>query len=339
MSAKSYSSGRSPPILDPMESYPVERALTQDEIDRVFRSQRAAEVPDTKRAVAYDFRRPDRIAKDQIRAIHLLHENFSRSLASSLSAYLRVYVTANLISVEQLSFAEFSQCLPSPTCLVLLGMKPYDGTAVLEINLSLIFPILEAMLGGTGKSALKITREMTEIEQVVLDGFYRIVLHDLQQAWSSTTPISFSIQGRETDPQLLQVMAPNEAVVSIAIEVRMGESTGMINIGVPSITIKMLRRKFDQQWTSRRAESSPADQERILNIMRNSTVAIEARMPDTELAVRELLELEPGTLLNLGQSLAQPVDVLVNGRRKYRARVGCAGHRRAVVIDSPIEAQ
>lgn len=333
-----YSFRRRPPILIGMEIHPLERALSQDEIDRVFRSQRTAEVPDAKRAVAYDFRRPDRIAKDQIRAIHLLHENFSRSLASSLSAYLRVYVTANLISVEQLSFAEFSQCLPSPTCLVLLGMQPYDGNAVLEINLSLIFPILEAMLGGTGKSSLKVTREMTEIEQVVLDGFYRIVLHDLQQAWSTTTPIAFSIQGRETEPQLLQVMAPNEAVVSIAIEVRMGESTGMINIGVPSITIKMLRRKFDQQWTSRRAESSVADQERILQIMRGSVVAIEARMNNTGLSVRELLELEPGTLLKLGHSLTEPVDLLVNGRRKYRAQVGCAGRRRAVVIDSRADA-
>jgi len=321
-----------------MDIHSLERALSQDEIDRLFRSQRAAEVPDTKRAVAYDFRRPDRIAKDQIRAIHLLHENFSRSLASSLSAYLRVYVTANLISVEQLSFAEFSQCLPSPTCLVLLGMKPYDGNAVLEINLSLIFPILEAMLGGTGKSRLKITREMTEIEQVVLDGFYRIVLHDLQQAWSGTTPISFTIQGRETEPQLLQVMAPNEAVVSIAIEVRLGEATGMINIGVPSITIKMMRRKFDQQWSNRRADSSAGDQQRVLQIMRSSMTNLEARMNGSTLSVRELLELEPGMLLRTGHSLSEPVDLLVNGCKKYRAQVGSVGAHRAVIIDSLLKA-
>src|SRR5579862_5577754 len=90
-------------------------------------------------ALLYDFRRTDRIAKDQLRTIHLLHENFTRAMSSSLSAYLRSYVVVNLISVEQLSFLEFTQSLPSPTCLITLGMKPYDGSAILEINPSLVF--------------------------------------------------------------------------------------------------------------------------------------------------------------------------------------------------------
>src|SRR5437763_16809789 len=111
-----------------------DRVLSQEEIDNVFRNVRDVPEEDdpAKRAQPYDFRRPDRIAKDQLRAIHLLHENFARSLGSSLSAYLRAYVVVNLVSVEQLSFTEFSQCLPAPTCLVYVGMKPYDCNAVLE---------------------------------------------------------------------------------------------------------------------------------------------------------------------------------------------------------------
>src|SRR5215467_12125289 len=92
----------------------------------------------SKKVPSYDFRRPDRIAKDQLRAIPVLHENFARSLASSLSAYLRAYAVINLVSVEQLSFLEFSQCLPSPSCIVSLGMQPYDGNALLEINPALV---------------------------------------------------------------------------------------------------------------------------------------------------------------------------------------------------------
>src|SRR5580692_8377922 len=114
----------------------TDRILSQDEIDDVFRHLRDTPEDDdpAKRALPYDFRRPDRIAKDQLRAIHLLHENFARSLAASLSAYLRAYVAVNLVSVEQLSFMEFSQCLPSPTCMISLGMRPFDGNAVMEIN-------------------------------------------------------------------------------------------------------------------------------------------------------------------------------------------------------------
>src|SRR5271163_5274062 len=106
----------------------VDRVLSQEEIDDVFRNLRETPVDEDPalRAEPYDFRRPDRIAKDQLRAIHLLHENFARALGSSLSAYLRAYVVVNLVSVEQLSFIEFSRALPSPSCLVSLGMKPFE---------------------------------------------------------------------------------------------------------------------------------------------------------------------------------------------------------------------
>jgi len=186
----------------------LDRVLSQEEIDNVFRNLRAGGQDDdpAKKAQPYDFRRPDRIPKDQLRAIHLLHENFARSLASSLSAYLRAYVIVNLVSVEQLSFMEFSQCLPSPTVMISLGMKPYDGNAVLEMNPSLVFPILEMVLGGTGSSQGQISREVTEIEQHILDGMIRIVLHDLREAWRAVTELAFSVEGRETEPQLLQIL-------------------------------------------------------------------------------------------------------------------------------------
>src|SRR5260370_41467150 len=124
-----------------------DRTLSQEEIDNVLRNVHTTSEDDdsAKRAQPYDFRRPDRIAKDQLRAIHLLHENFARSLASSLSAYLRAYVAVNLVSGEQLSFLEFSQCLPSPSCLVSLDMKPFAGAAALEINPALVFPPIETL--------------------------------------------------------------------------------------------------------------------------------------------------------------------------------------------------
>src|SRR5712671_5671220 len=134
-----------------------ERVLSQQEMDDVFRNLRDAQPDDdpSKRAQTYDFRRPDRIAKDQLRAIHMLHENFSRSLASSLSAYLRAYIAVSLVSVEQLAFMEFTQGLPAPSSMVVLGMEPYEGNAVLEINPGLVFPILEMLLGGAGKGTTK----------------------------------------------------------------------------------------------------------------------------------------------------------------------------------------
>lgn len=311
-----------------------DRVLSQEEIDSVFRNVRDVSEDDdpARRAQPYDFRRPDRIAKDQLRAIHLLHENFARSLASSLSAYLRAYVAVNLISVEQLSFMEFSQCLPSPTCLVSLGMRPCEGNAVLEINPSLVFPILEMLLGGAAKSATKINRELTEIEQSILDGLFRIVLHDLKIAWSSVTPVEFSIESHETDPQLMQILAPNEAVVAVSMEVRIGENAGMMNIGIPSIVVKMLRHKFDQQWSLRKTESTEEEQARILRLIKPALLFLDTRLTGPTIRVEDLLGLAVDDVVTFDYPIARPVDLSVNGRLKFRGNVVTCGNKRAFDI-------
>lgn len=314
----------------------MDRVLSQEEIDDVFRNLR--DTPDddpAKRAMPYDFRRPDRIAKDQLRAIHLLHENFARSLASSLSAYLRAYVAVNLVSVEQLSFMEFSQCLPSPTCLAALGMKPFESNAVLEINPGLVFPIIEMLLGGSARVPLKIAREITEIEQSVMDGIFRITLQDLKTAWHSVTPLEFTITAHETEPQLLRILSPNEAVVAVSIEVRIGENSGMMNIGIPSIVVKMLRHKFDQQWSLRKSESTEQEQDRVLRLIRPSQMRLDSRLAGPTLRVADLMDLREDDVLTFDYPIGRFVDLNINGKLKYRGRIVTTGGKRAFQIEEP----
>ncbi len=313
---------------------PIDRALSQEEVDSVFRNLRNTPGDEGALAEAYDFRRPDRIAKDQLRSIHVLHENFSRSLASSLSAYLRAYAMVNLVSVEQLSFVEFSQCLPSPSCIVSLGMKPYDGNALLEINPGLIFPVLEMLLGGTGKFTSRIEREITEIEQSILEGFFRIILNDLQAAWSQVTPMHFNIESFETEPQRIQILAPNEAVVAVSMEVRVGENVGMMNLGIPSIIIKMLRQKFDQQWAVRKTEATEDENLRLFRLIKPSSLRIDARLQGPTLRVEDLLKIEEGQILEFDYPVEGKLDFLVNGKLKFRGEVVNSGRKRAFHIES-----
>ena len=315
------------------------RQLTQQEIDALFDSLPARKGMDAERkAIPFDFRRPDRIAKSQLRAIHLLHDNFVRSLVSSLSAYLRSYLIVNLVSVEQLSYAEFLECLPSPTCIVSLGLHPYDGNAVLELNSSLIFPILEMLLGGVGKSTLPISREITEIEQSLLDGLFRIILHDLKEAWKGVTTIDFTLEALETEPQFLQILAPSEAVVAIAIEIRMGESIGMMNIAMPSIIIKMMRQKFDQQWSVRKSESTAVEQNRILDLIRPAAMSLDVRIEGPTLQLEDLMKMEEGDVLRFDFPIQKQVDCKINGRLTHRGRVATTGQKLAFRIDEAVSA-
>lgn len=312
------------------------RQLSQEELDAVFESVQSRKVEGdiAKKATLFDFRRPDRIAKSQLRAIHLLHDNFVRNLVSSLSAYLRSYLIVNLVSVEQLSYAEFLECLPSPTCIASLGLRPYDGNAVLELNASLIFPILEMLLGGTGKSSATIQRELTEIEQNLLDGLFRIILHDLKEAWKGVTNIDFTIESIETEPQFLQVLAPNEAVVAIAVEIRIGDCIGMMNLAMPSIVIKMMRQKFDQQWSVRKTESTDVEQGRVLDLIRGAELELDARLNGPTLLLKDLIDLAQGDVLSLDYPIHKPLDCIVNGKLKFHGHIATSGQKKAFRIEA-----
>ena len=313
----------------------VDRVLSQEEIDSVFKKMGGvvAEDDPSKKAQPYDFRRPDRIAKDQLRSIHLLHENFARSLASSLSAYLRAYVIVNLVSVEQLSFREFVQVMPSPTSIISLGLRPFDGNAVLEMNPSLVFPVLEMLLGGSSRAgSTKLTREITEIEQSIMEGIYRIILHDLKEAWRGISTLAFSIESHETEPSLLQILAPNEAVVAITLEIRIGELAGMMNIGLPSIIIKMLRQKFDQQWSVRKSESTLQEKTRVLRLIRPSKTNLDVRLQGPTLTVENLLQLEEGDVLTFDYPLSKPIDLAVNGKVKFQGQIVAAGGKKGFFV-------
>lgn len=308
----------------------MSRQLTQQEIDAVFQKQdRKRDAPTTR----FDFRRPDRIPKSQVRAIHLLHDVFARNLVSSLSAYLRSYLTVNLVSVEQLSYSEFLEGLPSPTCLVSVGLKPYDGNGVLELNPSLVFPIIEMLLGGSGKQSSSIQRDITEIEQKLLDGLLRIILNDLREAWKGVTEIDFSIESMDTEPQLVNVLAPNEAVVTVGVEIHIAEAVGMMNIAVPSIVIKMMRQKFDQQWSVRKTQASEGEQARLLGILREASLTLEARLEGLGISVENLLSLSEGHLLIFDRPIGSACSLRVNGREQYYGQIVNSSGKRSFALE------
>ncbi len=234
---------------------------------------------------------------------------------------------------------EFAQVLPSPTSMVSLSMKPYDGNALLELNPSLVFPILEMLLGGSGQGTLKPEREITEIEQSILDGLLRIILNDLRTAWQAVASMEFAIESHETEPQLLQILAPNEAVVAISMEIRIGEMSGIMNLGIPSITVKMLRQKFDQQWSVRKTRASEDEHLRTLRILQPALVRAESSLQGPTLSVASLLALKEGDVLAFDYPLEQPLDFTLNGSLKYRGEIVMSGRKRAFQVLEPVAAE
>ena len=262
-----------------------------------------------------------------------MHDFLARNLASSLGAYLRAYIGVSLVSVEQLSFGEFLQYLPTPTCIASIAMPPMDGNAVLEINPSLVMPMLDILLGGAGSTEFDEARELTDIEQSIAEGILRIILHDLKEAWAPVAEIDFGVDDIETQPQLMQILSSNEAIVAIGFELTMGEVRGMMNFGVPSIMVKMMGQKFEQQWSIRRRSGSADEQRRMARIARRVPVGLEAVLHGARLKVSDVLALQPGDVVSLDIPLKEPAEIEVGGVSKFTGEVVVAGNRRGVSIE------
>src|SRR4030042_5450264 len=187
--------------------------------DSSFRGDAEVQVP--KKIKIYNFRRPDRISKEQLRSLNFIHDRFARNFSTSFSVYMRSIVEVNLKYVEQISYSEFLSSLCDPTFICAVKFSSLEGNFAIEINPKLVFPIIDKLLGGTGGPA-DMNREITEIERSIMEGVIRLALEDLESVWSNILEMKFFVQSIETSPQLIQIIAPNEIVVVVVFEIKIG---------------------------------------------------------------------------------------------------------------------
>ncbi len=308
----------------------MDKVLSQEEINALFSAMSADDLslgsPSEKTAPArkiarYDFHRADRISQDQMRSIHLLHEHFGRNFASSLSAYLRAFVDVSLASLEQVSYSAFIKSLPDPTLFASLGMRPLDGNIALEMNPSLVFPMIDMILGGPGRPLTE-SRNLTEIELNVIEGVIKLAMRDLREAWHPVMAFDFFLEGKGTKAQMFQIVSAAETVIAVHLELKIGDNAGTMNLCIPSRILKLLRNKFDQQWNARRQKSTGGEEtQRIYELMKPVRVPLSSEIRGCKLTVDDLLKVSVGDVIELNERIDDPVLLCVGGIAKFSGRI------------------
>jgi flagellar motor switch protein FliM len=279
----------------------------------------------------YNFRRPDRVSKEQLRSLHFLHDRYAVNLSSSLSAFLRAVTEVSIVSVEQFAYSEFLMSLPDPTAFYSFGMAPIDGLGALKINPSIAFTMVDRMLGGTGETPAP-NRSLTEIEQNVLDSVVRLLLEHLIEAWKPIADLQFRLHDRETRPQMLRVTGPNEVVILLAFEMRIGEMRGTLSYCFPAAGIEALEEKFAQGWQRARRQPTAVEQARLATNLGRIPLAVSTLL-ETRLPARDLLALKPGDIISLGHPASSPVDVHVGQIRRFVGRLTTTDAGTAVRVE------
>jgi flagellar motor switch protein FliM len=329
------------------------KVLSQWEVDALLSAfnneQQAAASPQqatrrrsTRPVKNYDFRRPDKFSKEQMRSLHLLHENFARLLGASLSTLLRGTITAHLTSVEQIPYGEYSEQLPKPTVLYLLNLDPLPGRAVFEVNLPIAFAIIDRLLGGPGDAgAMRQTRhsgEISEIEVTLLQSLADYVTTALRDTWADIIALDPKVQDIVFSAELAQAALPNEICVLVILEIKIINSAGTLSLCLPYTLLEPLVGSLSAQalvagaFKSGRKED-PLARQRTLRQLERVTLPISVQLGTASVSINDLLNLEVGDVICLDTPASGTLPMLVDNRLRFRVRPGVIGAHLAVRID------
>lgn len=287
----------------------------------------------------YDFKRPERVGKEQMRALQSLHEGFGRNFGAALSALLRSIVEVKLTSVDQLTYSEFVFSLENPTCFNLLRAEPLEGNLILDINPSVLYPIIDRLLGGGQQAGLSSRRPLTEIELRLVSRITSLFLVELRRAWENVVDLELSVERVESNPQLVQIVPPNEVVVLVSFELTLGEIRGMMNLCIPFNAIERFSNKLSSNtWSSySRGGATTETISQLTQRLEGSQVELVVVLAESSITTADMIGLRVGDVITTEHDVNHPLRVNVEGVNKFLARPGAFKGHTAIQIDEQIE--
>lgn len=273
---------------------------------------------------AYDFKRPERVSKDQMRALQTLHESFARNFGAALSGFLRTIVEVKVAACEQMTYSEFTSGLPNPTSFNLVTADGLEGQMCLEISPLIIYPIIDRLLGGNSQDLFIPQRPLTLIENRLIGNVTRRGLSALSEAWANIRGLEFKVTATESNPQLVQIVPPNEVVVVIAFELKMSNRAGTMNLCIPYNVIEPVMEKLSSQswFASQKNQKSKETQTQLTRNLSRAPLEVTGILAETTITLRDLLHLAVGDLVVTETPAARPIVVCVEGEQKFVAQLG-----------------
>lgn len=323
----------------------MSEVLSQSEIDNLLKALNSGDIdPDEMieqseevQVKNYDFKRPAKFSKEHLRTLELIFEHYSRLLSTNLPVYLRKNVQVSVASSETVSFSEFSNALSNPVILSIVNFKPLAGNIIIELTSNLGYAIVDRMLGGQGV-ALEKTRDFSEIELTILDKIIVVCMQLLREPWKNVIEVNPVLERIETNPQFAQIIAPNEMIAIITLNMKIGDVEGFMNVSLPYITLESIIDNLNTKfWFSTMTSYTDEDyNEYIQGLLRRVDVPIKALLGKSKVNVNDFMNLAPGDIIRLDKNIESELDVYVGDIRKFTAVAGANNDKYALKVTSVI---
>lgn len=324
--------------------------LSQNEIDELLAALSTGEVDVSeieeekkeRKVRKYDFSRPDKFAKDQLRTLEIIHENFSRLLNNFLSGYLRTYIEVDVISVQSLIYTEFSNSISNPAILGIVDFAPFNGQIIIDVSADIANAMIERVLGGTGKSTTnsKENRTLTEIEMTLLRNILIKFINLLKEPWGNIVELRPKLENIETNAQFAQIVSPAESVALITFNLHIGENEGMVNICIPHFVIEPILPSLSSRlWfaTSNKREMTEEERGAMELGISQSKINMTAVVGGSNITVSELMNLQKGDIILLNKRIEDPIEIYVENQVKFKAKPGIKKKNVAIMITEVVE--
>ena len=318
--------------------------LSQSEIDSLLNALSSGELDaedikskDEVQVRNYDFARPSKFSKEHLRTLEIIYEHYGRLLSTNLPLYLRKNVSVTTASSETVVFSEFSNALSNPVILGIVDFAPLKGSMMIELSPNLGFAIIDRMLGGKGLPIDK-NRDFSEIELVIIEKIMVLCMQLMKDPWKNVVELNPKLERIETNPQFAQIIAPNDMIAIVTLNVTIGDVDGIMNICLPFFTIEEVIEKLNTKfWYSRMKDSDEEDfSGYVESLIRRVEVPITAYLGRSVITVNDFAGLQCGDIIRLDTKAEDPLPVYVGNIKKFLAAPGKSGDKYACRVTTVI---
>jgi flagellar motor switch protein FliM len=297
-----------------------------------------AEEPKKNAVQPYDFRNPMLLAPPVLRKLRIHQEEFANALAARLSLYLRLEFSLKLTGLQTVAYGKLAQSWSNPSHLTLFKVEPLRGVSILEIPPLLGLCIVDRLMGGPGQAA-ESAREMSEIENALLDQAVQLILGEWCSHWAKVKELKPVLLGCETNGKFIQTALPETMMLVVAMEVRVGNCAERLQIGFPYSSLEALIRQLTKgadmatEPPAQPATKAPCKWNPACDDVR---IPLVAEWQGLEMTAREILGLKVGDVLQLNKECTQQVKVRLADQPKFNARLGTVAGNWAVELTQVI---
>lgn len=314
--------------------------LSQSEIDNLLQALNSGELdveeiketPD-RQVKNYDFKRPSKFSKEHLRTLEIIFEHYGRLLSTNLPAHLRMNVQVSVASSETVTFSEFTNALSNPVILGIVNFSPLRGNIIIELQANLGYVMIDRMLGGLGVPLEK-NRDFSEIELSIIDKIMLTCMTLLREPWKNVVDLEPFMERIETNPQFAQIMAANEIIAIVTLNIKVGDSEGFMNVCLPFATLENIMDKLNTKyWYSTMQENRDQNYEEYIEaLIRKVDIPVKAVLGKSNISVSDFLGLQVGDCIRLNTKVDSEMDVYVGNIKKFTALPGANNDAYAVRV-------